>query len=138
MPEDTGLLDTSVVLLLGHAVSAELPERAAIAALTLAELAASPVATADPARRAERQARLQTAEAAFDVLPFDASCARAWPRVYAATVEAKRKPRGHRAVDLMIATTALANGLTLYTANPQDFAHLRTLLPVRAVTLPAG
>jgi predicted nucleic acid-binding protein len=132
---EAGLLDTSVVLALGQIATEELPRQGAIAALTLAELAAGPAATADPHQRAERQARLQTAEAAFDVLPFDAACARAWPRVYAATMTSSRKPRGRGAVDLMIATTALANGLPFYTANPDDVVHLAELIAVRGVTL---
>jgi hypothetical protein len=132
--DQTGLLDTSVLVALGHVSTSDLPEQAAIASLTLAELAAGPAATNDLRLRAERQARLQTAEAAFDVLPFDASCARAWPRVYAATLAAGRKPRGRRVIDLMIATTALANGLALYTANPEDVQHLSELLPLRAVS----
>lgn len=126
-----------MVLALGHVATEDLPIQAAIAALTLAELAAGPVATNDPRQRAERQARLQTAEAAFDVLSFDATCTRAWPRVFAATTTSARKPRGRRAVDLMIATTALANGLPLYTANPDDFDHLAELLPVLGVPLRA-
>lgn len=130
MPDATGLLDTSVVIALGHLVTAELPEQGAIASLTLAELAAGPGATDDPALRASRMSRLQIAESEFEVLPFDDHCARAWPRVYAATMAASRKPRGRRAVDLLIATTALAHGLPLYTVNPSDFAHLGELLPV--------
>lgn len=35
----------------------------------------------------------------------------------------------------MIATTALANGLPLYTTNVDDFVHLAELMPVRAVGL---
>lgn len=132
---EAGLLDTSVVLALGHLAVEELPQQGAISALTLAELAAGPAATADPHQRAERQARLQTAEAAFDVLAFDAACARAWPRVYTATMTSSRKPRRSRAVDLMIVTTALANGLPFYTANPDDVMHLAELIAVRGVTL---
>jgi predicted nucleic acid-binding protein len=138
VPEGVGLLDTSVVLSLGQVLTSELPEQGAIAALTLAELAAGPIATTAPDLRVERQTRLQTAEAAFDVLSFDAMCARAWPRVYSATVSVGRKPRGARAVDLMIATTALANGLALYTTNHEDFSHLSDLIEVRSVTPVSG
>ena len=43
-------------------------------------------------------------------------------------VEAFRKqPRGARVVDLLIAAVALANGLPLYTRNPRDFEHLRSI-----------
>jgi hypothetical protein len=134
VPDATGLLDTSVAIALGHLVTVELPEQGAIASLTLAELAAGSSATDDPALRASRLARLQMAESEFEVLPFDEHCARAWPRVYAATMTAGRKPRGKRAVDLMIATTALANQLPMYTVNPDDFMHLSDLMRVVAVS----
>lgn len=105
----------------------------AVSAITLAELAAGPHATADTAERGRRQDRLQRAEATFDPIPFDASAARAYGRVYAATVSAGRKARGRRAIDLLIAATALAAQLPVYTRNPADFAELESLLDVVAV-----
>ncbi|MGH2842568.1 MAG: PIN domain-containing protein [Solirubrobacteraceae bacterium] len=134
MSDATGLLDTSIVVALGHLVTEELPLRGAISSLTLAELAAGPVAAAGARIRAERQARLQRAESEFEVLSFDQTCANVWPRVYAATLASGRKPRGRRALDLMIATTALANRLPLYTTNPDDFLHLLELMQVIAVS----
>ena len=131
-----GLLDTSVVIALGHLAPGDLPDELAIATITLAELAAGPHATDDPAERARRQQRLQLAEATFDPLPFDAACARAYGLVYAQAVSAGRKARGSRTVDLLIAATALANELALYTANVADFAVLGSLLEITAV--PAG
>ena len=119
-----GLLDTSVVIDLGAIDPERLPERISVSALTMAELAAGPHATDDPAERARRQDRLQRAEATFDPLPFDADAARAYGRIYVSVIAAGRKARGRRAVDLLIAATALANDLALYTRNPDDFAHL--------------
>ncbi|MDQ3431981.1 MAG: PIN domain-containing protein [Actinomycetota bacterium] len=104
-----------------------LPRETAIAALTLAELAAGPHATDDAAERACRQERLQRAEATLDPLPFDERAARVYGRVYAATRTRKRKPRGARAVDLLIASVALANDLPLFTRNPADFEHLEVI-----------
>lgn len=124
-PAARGLLDTSVVIALESLAAELLPEEPAISALTLAELAAGPHATDDDQERARRQDRLQRVEALLDPLPFDASAARAYGRVYAATRAARRKPRGARAVDLMIAAVALANGLPLFTRNPADFEHLQ-------------
>lgn len=129
-----GLLDTSVVIALESLTREALPEEPAISAITLAELAAGPHATDDEDERARRQDRLQRVEALLDPLPFDAAAARAYARVYAATRTADRKPRGARAVDLMIAAVALANGLPLFTRNTADFAHLATVgLDVRSV-----
>ena len=128
-----GILDTSVVIDLEHIEPARLPVEVAVSAITMAELAAGPHATADPEERARRQDRLQRAEAAFDPLPFDAEAARAYGRVYAAVVSAGRKARGARAVDLLLAATACAAGLPLYTRNPDDFQALESLVEVVAV-----
>jgi predicted nucleic acid-binding protein len=119
-----GLLDTSVVIDLDRIELRRLPREAAVTALTLAELAAGPHATDDAAERARRQERLQRAEAAFDPLPFDDQAARAYGRIYAATRASARKPRGARAIDLLIAAVALANHLPLFTRNAADFQHL--------------
>src|SRR5712691_2302667 len=128
-----GVVDTSVVIDLERVDPAGLPSEIAISAVTLAELAAGPHATADPGERARRQDRLQRAEATFEPLPIDGAVARAYGRVYGAVATAGRKTRGRRALDLLIAATALAAGLPLYTRNPQDFAELKGLLDLVAV-----
>jgi predicted nucleic acid-binding protein len=134
-----GLLDTSVLIDLERVQPGTLPDEQAVSALTLAELAAGPHATEDPQERARRQERLQRVEAAVDALPFDDRAARAYGRIYAATRARHRKPRGARAVDLLIAATALANDLPLYTRNPTDFAHLTDAgLAVHDVALTGG
>ena len=128
-----GLVDTSVVIELEQLPEAVLPKEIAVSAITLAELAAGPHATTDQSERARRQDRLQRVEATFEPIRFDASTARAYGRVYAAIVNAGRKARGRRAVDLLIAATAVAAELPLHTPNPADFAGLETLLEVVAV-----
>lgn len=107
-----------------------LPVRVAVSAVTMAELAAGPHAATDVDERARRQDRLQRAEATFDPLPFDAESARAYGRVYATVVAAGRKARGTRAVDLLIAATALAANLPLYTRNGADFQGLANLVEI--------
>jgi hypothetical protein len=52
--------------------------------------------------------------------------------VVAALVESGRSHRG-RVADLLIAATAHANGLALYTRNPDDFAGLDALIEVIAI-----
>ncbi len=128
-----GLIDTSVVIDLELVEPADLPLEIAVSAMTLAELAAGPHATSDPAERARRQDRLQRVEATFTPLPVDEAVARAYGRVYAAVAAAGRKARGRRAVDLFIAATAVAAGLPLYTRNPDDFAGLSELLQIVSV-----
>jgi predicted nucleic acid-binding protein len=128
-----GLVDTSVVIDLDQITVDQLPFELAVSALTMAELAAGPHATEDGDERARRQDRLQRAEATFDPLPFDGDSARAYGRVYAAVSSAGRKARGARAVDLLIAATALAANLPLYTRNIEDFRGLGDLLTITRV-----
>lgn len=133
MAEPTrGLLDTSVVIDHDILDTALLPDESAIAAVTLAELAAGPHATRDGEERARRQDRLHWAAATWDPLPFDAETARMYGRVFAAVRAAGRTSRA-RVADLLIASTAAANGLPLYTRNPSDFVGLEQI--VKVVTL---
>ena len=128
-----GILDTSVIIDLDTLDPANLPAEVAVSAVSMAELAAGPHATSDVDERARRQDRLQRAEAAFDPLPFDNDSARAYGRVYAAVATAGRKARGARAVDLLIAATACAAGLPLYTRNGADFEALEGLVDIVVV-----
>jgi predicted nucleic acid-binding protein len=130
---ERGIVDTSVVIGLERIDPHDLPAELAVSAVTLAELAAGPHATDDPAERARRQDRLQRAEATFEPLSVDGAVARAYGRVYATVVAAGRKARGRRAFELLIAATALAAGLPLYTRNPADFGGLEELLEIVAV-----
>jgi predicted nucleic acid-binding protein len=127
-----GLLDTSVLVDHDLLEPASLPDESAIAAVTLAELAAGPHATADAQEKARRQDRLQWAATTWDALPFDAEAARAYGRVFAAMRAAGRTSRT-RMADLLIASTAAANGLALYTRNPNDFAGLEQIVTVMAI-----
>jgi predicted nucleic acid-binding protein len=130
-----GLLDTSTLLLLPRITDADvLPEVPLIAAITLAELSAGPLVTDDDAERAPRTAQVQQAEADFDPVPFDAAAARAFGQVAASLRRGGRKP-APRAFDALIAATAIANGLPLYTSNPADFADIDGLT-VRTVPVP--
>jgi predicted nucleic acid-binding protein len=135
---EQGLVDTSVVIDLGEIEPADLPRDLAISAVTLAELAAGPHAATNAEERGRRQDRLQRAEAAFEPLLVDAAVARAYGRVYAAVAAAGRKARGRRALDLLIAATALAAGLPLYTRNADDFVELDGLVEVVAVPIRTG
>jgi len=135
LSEDRGLLDTSVAVDLGSIDPARFPTEIAISALTLAELTGGPHAASDEIVRARRQLQLQNVEASFEAVPFDSSCARAYGQVYAAVLATGRKPRGARAVDLMIAATALANGLPLYTRNARDLQGLEELIEIVDVSV---
>jgi predicted nucleic acid-binding protein len=102
----------------------------AISALTLAELVAGPNAASDDLTRVRRRNHLVRVEGRAGALPFDINCARAWARIYTAVERIGRKPRGARVVDLMIAATALANDLPLYTKNAKDLGGLEDLIEI--------
>ena len=139
-----GMLDTNIVILRKWVDASELPDEMAISAITLAELSAGPHEVRgndeqdtydEHAERARRLEILQRAESEFEPVPFDAEAARLFGRVTAAVIATGRKPR-HRVADLMIAATAIAEGLPLFTTNPGDFAGLERLVGVIAVTRP--
>jgi predicted nucleic acid-binding protein len=122
-----GVLDTSTVILLPSLSDpTALPDEPLITAVTLAELSVGPLVARDERERAARQAHLQQAEADFHPLPFDAAAARAFGGVAASLRRTGRKTAA-RAYDAMIAATAIANQLPVYTCNPADFADIDNL-----------
>jgi predicted nucleic acid-binding protein len=130
-----GLLNRSTVILLPHVTDAALlPTEPLTTAVTPAELSVGPLVASSEDGRAARQAHLQQAEADFEPLPFDAQAARAFGRVAASLRRAGRKTSA-RAYDAMIAATALANHLPVYTCNPNDFSGIDGL-DVVAVPIP--
>ncbi|HUH67647.1 MAG TPA: type II toxin-antitoxin system VapC family toxin [Mycobacterium sp.] len=121
------MLDTSTVILLGDiADPTALPDQSVISAITLAELSVGPHVARSDDERSARQQHLQQAEADFEVLPFDAECARAFGGVAAALRALGRKPAA-RAYDALIAASAIAHGIALYTCNPNDFQRIPRL-----------
>lgn len=122
-----GMLDTSTVILLGEiADPASLPDESVISAITLAELSVGPHVARNDDERAARQQHLQQAETDFEVLPFDADCARAFGGVAASLRASGRKPAA-RAYDALIAASAIAHDVALYTCNPDDFKGIPRL-----------
>ncbi|MCY3926378.1 MAG: type II toxin-antitoxin system VapC family toxin [bacterium] len=122
-----GVLDTNVVILLPQITDpAALPAEPAVTAITLAELSVGPLVADTDAERANRQTQLQQAESDFDPIPFDTAAARAFGRVAADLRRAGRKATA-RAYDALIAATAIANGLPLYTTNPKDYDSITEL-----------
>jgi tRNA(fMet)-specific endonuclease VapC len=134
-----GVLDTSTLILLPQLEDENvLPVEPLITAVTLAELSVGPLVAKTDEERAARQSHVQQAESDFDPLPFDVPAARAFGRVALALRRSGRavKPRAY---DVMIAATALANGLPLYTCNPKDFPRIAglTVVSVPVPGLPA-
>ncbi|HEY0168192.1 MAG TPA: type II toxin-antitoxin system VapC family toxin [Jatrophihabitans sp.] len=134
-PAARGMLDTSTVILLGELDDPSLlPDECVISAVTLAELSVGPHVATTARERAARQAHLQQAEADFEALAFDAASARAFGRVAASLRQVGREPAA-RAYDALIAASAIAHNLPLYTCNPADFTGIDEL-SVRSVPNP--
>jgi|ERR671922_2885670 predicted nucleic acid-binding protein len=127
MPEPTrGVLDTSVLIDHDKIDPALLPDESAISDFCCDARRARcrPHATESKDERARRQDRLQWATSTWDPLPFDAECARLYGRMFAAARAAGHSSRA-RLADLLVASTAAANGLPLYTRNASDFVALK-------------
>ncbi len=118
---ERGVLDTSTVVLLGRLHQDDLPDEPVITSVTLAELSVGPLVASSRKERTARQAVLQQTEADFQPLPFDAESARVFGRVAASLRDVGRKVQA-RTYDAMVAATAMANELPLYTVNPSDFS----------------
>ncbi len=128
-----GILDTSAVIAMRHITDpSALPSEPLISTVTLAELSVGPLVARDDRERAARQAHLQEAEADFDPLPFDRASARAFGQV-AASLRLSGRKTAARAYDALIAATAMAHGLPVYTCNAADFEGIDGLhvVPVR-------
>ena len=112
--------------------SNDLPDETAISAITLAELAAGPHAATEEQERGRRQDRLQWAASSWNPLPLNGEVARAYGRLYA-TMRGSGRASRRRFAELLIAATALAHGLPMFTRNPTDFAGLEDLIQIQAV-----
>jgi tRNA(fMet)-specific endonuclease VapC len=118
-----GILDTNTLILVERLDPDDLPSEPVITAITLGELSVGPLVAEDERERAARQARLQEVESVFEPLPFDAAAARAFGRVAASLRRSGRKPSA-RALDALIAATAISQQLPLYTCNPRDYVGI--------------
>ena len=129
-PTQRGVLDTNTVILLPRLQDVRhVPALPAITTITLAELSVGPLLAATEAERAARLTHVQQVEADFEPIAFDAAAARAFGHVAADLRRAGRKPAA-RAYDALIAATAIANGLPLFTVNPDDYQGITNLTVV--------
>jgi tRNA(fMet)-specific endonuclease VapC len=129
------VVSACTVILLGRIDdAADLPDEAVISAITLAELSVGPHVAHSDQERAARQARLQQAESDSDVLVFDAESARTFGSVAASLRASSRKPAA-RAYDALIAVSAIAYDLPLYSCNPSDLGAIPRL-DLRTVPTP--
>lgn len=120
MRHEKGVLDTSTVLRLNELEPNDLPIDAAITTVTLAELSVGPLLAQADEVRAARLSQVQRAETDYgEPLPFGVEAARAFAQVAVDIRRSGRKPAA-RAFDALIAATAKAAGLPLYTFNAAD------------------
>lgn len=130
-----GMLDTSTVILLGDITDPRvLPDESVVSAITLAELSVGPHVARNHDERAARQAHLQQAESDFETIAFDGAAARVFGTVAASLRASGRKPSA-RAYDALIAASAIASGLPVFTCNPDDFDGIPQL-DVRTIPHP--
>ncbi len=127
-----GLLDTSTLIDIEDIPDERLPIVSEICAITVAELMLGVHMAKDPADRSARITKLLTVGANFDPLPFEDRATYACNALVGLMVAIGRNPKP-RKNDLMIAATAVANGLPLYTANVDDFKGLESMLEVHEV-----
>src|SRR5690606_39051524 len=102
-----------------HLPAGQLRGELAISAVTLAELSAGVHMVRGESsealtERANRMTVLQLVENEFDPIPFGQQAARMFGRMSAAVQASGRAPR-RRTADLMIAATAAAESIPLYT-----------------------
>ncbi|MBI4728917.1 MAG: PIN domain-containing protein [Acidobacteria bacterium] len=116
-----GLLDTSVFVAREQRRSVgRLPERAAVSVVTVAELHLGVLLATDVKTRALRTRTLAEVERAFDPLPIDVRVARRFGEMVA---EARRRKRRPKVLDVLIAATAAANELPVYSQD-RDFGEI--------------
>jgi toxin FitB len=120
------VLDTSV--LIGAGVPA-LEGELAVSAASLAELHFGALVTDDPKLRAERVRRLTLIEHLFTPLAVDDAVARSYGHLASTMARGGRQPRA-RVMDLLIAATAHAHGVALYTRNAGDLRGIEGLLEI--------
>jgi predicted nucleic acid-binding protein len=123
-----GLLDTSAVIAAGAGRRLELPDAAAVSAMTLAELHLGLLRARTAAERAERARTMAAVERDMEVLPVEERVARCFAEIVSAARDAGRKPG---VADALIAATAMAHKLPLYTLD-DDFTGLAGVNVVRA------
>ncbi len=122
------LLDTNILIDMADGVTATLDRIAAIpladlamAAISAAELEAS--IHADPEWAAQREPPTRAVLNAITILPFTAATAKAYGTIVEACGYNRRK-----AVDRLIAATAIENGLAVVTRNAADFGGMPGLV----------
>jgi predicted nucleic acid-binding protein len=122
-----GLLDTSVfVARESDRPLAALPDEGRVSVVTVAELRIGVLMVDDPSIRAQRMRTLTEVEA-LEPLPVDDDAARAFAEIVA---DSRRRGRRPKILDALIAATARARTLPVYTQDA-DFEDMAGITVVR-------
>ena len=133
MTDTFGLLDTSAVIDLESLKNAYLPTFGKISAITCAELSIGPLSAQHATEKLNRIRKLWFAMNELEVLTFGIPESKSYGTLFEKLLPLGVKARGSRSLDLMIAATALAHQLPLYTRNAKDFASVNDLVEIVAV-----
>ncbi|GAB3216872.1 hypothetical protein GCM10027586_10050 [Kineococcus gypseus] len=129
------LLDTDAVLTLfspppGAAVRIPLDEPSYVSTLTETELRFGfQLVAGDPVRSTQRLNQLTRLLSTWSPLPVDGTVQQAYTLVARAALDAGQQPR-RRQLDLLIAATALAHGMTLVTDDRRLATAVSSVVPV--------
>lgn len=100
----------------------------AMSVITASELLHGAHRADSKARRARREAYVETILSAFPVVPFDLICARTHARLWADLAARGVSVGAH---DLLIAATAIAHGMDLATRDERSFPKIPGLSLIR-------
>lgn len=121
------VLDTSALI---TPIALSPDSETAVSSISFAELALGVETASDPVERAVRRTRLDRLRSALGPgLPFDDTAAGVYGTLTGIVAAAGRSPR-RRALDLMIAATAVTHDAAIVTRNVDDFAGLERLVKV--------
>lgn len=132
MPLPNGLLDTCVVIDLPLYDPADLPDICHVSAITMAELSFGVALAKTPIDAAVRSQVFATIKSWVQPLPFDGQAGERYGELAALVLASGRHPRPRR-MDLMIAAIAVVHQLPLYTAYPDDYHGLESVLRIMPV-----
>lgn len=121
------MLDTSVLI---GAEAKSLPNEAAISTVTLAELHFGVLMARNDDIRRDRLRRLAEVETRFEAIPVDSTVARSYGSMAHIVMKSGRRPQA-RTMDILIAATAHAYGVALFTRNSKDFKALDQVIEIK-------
>lgn len=125
------LLDTSAILDLKALPDDQLPESITVSMISVAELQRG-LYVGSPAQRVARRAHYQAIRTLIDIVPLTEEATYYFGQLCGVEVSNGRTPKA-RTLNLLIAATAIAEGVPLVTCNPRDFAAAEGFVAVHEI-----